>query len=312
MIPDPRNDENLIVAQTHVAMIRFHNRVVDKLPAGLPPAQRFRRARRLVTLHYQWLIRHDYLPRIVRSDVLDDVFTNGRKLVEPTALPTDVPTMPVEFSVAGFRLGHSMVRPTYDWNRRLPDRSGSLDYMFEFSALGRTLGGELRLLSNWLADWRRMYDFPAGGHPELGSPGGVNFAQRIDTLLTSPPKDLPPSTFGGRDTIPFDDPRRNLAFRNLTRASMLKLASGQQMVALLRSLGEQVTLLTPKQIINGRGGADLTAVSDEAKQRLTAETPFAPGERLGHEHRGGGPRREVASRSPTGASGPRTSCKPSS
>lgn len=29
LIPDHRNDENLIVAQTHLALIRFHNRVVD-------------------------------------------------------------------------------------------------------------------------------------------------------------------------------------------------------------------------------------------------------------------------------------------
>ncbi len=126
------------MAQTHLAMIRFHNRVVDKLPASLPPAQKFRQARRSVTLHYQWLIQHDYLPRVVQANVLDDVFTNGRKLVEPTALPTDVPTMPVEFSVAGFRLGHSMIRPSYDWNRRFPDDAGFLDYMFEFSGLGET------------------------------------------------------------------------------------------------------------------------------------------------------------------------------
>ena len=32
VIPDPRNDENLAVAQTHLAFIRFHNRVVDTLP----------------------------------------------------------------------------------------------------------------------------------------------------------------------------------------------------------------------------------------------------------------------------------------
>lgn len=274
VIPDPRNDDNLIVAQTHLAMIRFHNRVVDSLPASLPAAQRFRRARRQVTLHYQWLIRHDYLPRIVQADVLDDVFTNGRKLVEPAASPTDVPTMPVEFSVAGFRLGHSMIRPTYDWNRRFPDRAGSLDYMFEFSALGGNLGGEPRLLSNWLPDWRRMYDFPAGGHPELGPPSGVNFAQRIDTLLSDPLKHLPPGTFGGSDTIGFNDPRRNLAFRNLTRASMLKLASGQQMVAHLASLGVPVQPLTQEQILNGRGGADLTSLSAPAKERLATQTPL--------------------------------------
>src|SRR3954467_8018796 len=64
IIPDPRNDENLAVAQTHLAMIRFHNRVVDTLPASVAPSQRFARARRVVTRHYQWMIRNDFLPRI--------------------------------------------------------------------------------------------------------------------------------------------------------------------------------------------------------------------------------------------------------
>ncbi len=132
----------------------------------------------------------------------------------------------------------------------------------------------MRLLSNWLADWRRMYDFPAGGRPALAGPNGVNFAQRIDTLLTDPLKNLPPSTFGGGAGIPFDDPRRNLAFRNLTRGSMLKLASGQQMVEHLNSLGVHVEPLTEAQILNGRGGADLTSLPDEAKQSLATRTPL--------------------------------------
>ncbi len=273
LIPDPRNDENLIVAQTHLAMIRFHNRTVDKL-GSVPEAQRFLRARKSVTLHYQWLLRHDYLPRIVQPAILDDVFTHGRKLVEPAAGPTDVPTMPVEFSVAAFRLGHSMVRPTYDWNRRFSGRNGLLEYMFDFSALGGTLGGEDRLLSNWLADWRRMYDFEAGGQPSLAPPDGVNLAQRIDTLLTDPLKNLPPSTFGGGAGIPFDDPRRNLAFRNLTRASMLRLASGQQMVERLGELGVAVTPLTRNQILGGSGGAKLAALDADQKDRLAEHTPL--------------------------------------
>ena len=78
--------------------------------------------------------------------------------------------MPVEFSVAAFRLGHSMVRPAYNWNRRFSAALGFLEYMFEFSAAGGDLGGADRLVSNWLADWRRMYDFPAGGHPALPAP----------------------------------------------------------------------------------------------------------------------------------------------
>ena len=36
VIADERNDDNLAVAQTHLAFIRFHNRVVDTLPASVP------------------------------------------------------------------------------------------------------------------------------------------------------------------------------------------------------------------------------------------------------------------------------------
>src|SRR3954468_5414144 len=79
IIPDPRNDENLAVAQTHLALIRFHNRVVDTLPASVPQPQRFARARELVTKHYQWMIRSDFLPRICGRGTLSDVFTGGRK-----------------------------------------------------------------------------------------------------------------------------------------------------------------------------------------------------------------------------------------
>ena len=74
LIPDPRNDENLIVAQTHLAMINFHNKVADRVTAHQPEAQRFIRTRKLVTLHYQWMLRHDYLPRIARPAIVNDVW----------------------------------------------------------------------------------------------------------------------------------------------------------------------------------------------------------------------------------------------
>ena len=275
LIPDPRNDDNLIVAQTHLAMIRFHNRVADKVPASVPAHQRFRTARRTVTLHYQWLIRHDYLPRICRPATLDNVWKDGRVLVEPDAAPTAVPAMPIEFSVAAFRLGHSMIRDTYNWNRRFPANEGFLQYMFAFSALGGDLGGETRLLSNWLADWRRMYDFPAGGRPALATAHGhVNRAMRIDTLLADPLRNLPPSTFGGAASIPDDDLRRNLAFRNLTRANMVRLASGQQMVATLKAKGIDVLPLTKAQIIDGFGGARLDHLTAAEKDAVATRTPL--------------------------------------
>ena len=274
LIADPRNDENLIVAQTHLAMIHFHNRVLDKLPASVPDTKRFTRARKKVSLHYQWLIRHDYLPRICSPAVLDDVFTNGRKLVEPDATPDSIPTMPVEFSVAAFRLGHSMVRSTYNWNREFPGTFGGLEYMFQFSGLGGDLGAEIRLISSWVADFRRMYDFGAGGHPNLVPASNVNHARRIDTRITDPLGNLPPHVFGGQNSIPFGDLRRNLAFRNLTRGSMVKLASGQQMATKLNNLGVSVTPLTKAQIIGGDNGAELDHLTPAEKDALAANTPL--------------------------------------
>jgi hypothetical protein len=274
LIPDARNDENLIVAQTHVAMIRFHNAVVDSLPANLPSVKKFRQARKAVTLHYQWLIRHDYLPRIVDPAVVDDVFTNGRKLVQPDAGPTEVPTMPVEFSIAGFRLGHSMVREAYNWNRRFPGQNGSLFYMFDFSGTGGNLGGDVILASNWLADWRRMYDFAAGGHPELAPASNVNKAMRIDTLIVDPLKHLPAGTFGGKESLGFNAPERNLAFRNITRAGMVSLATGPQMVTKLQAAGVAVTKLTKAQILEGNGGAVLTGLTADQKNAVNTKTPL--------------------------------------
>ncbi len=242
LIADPRNDENLIVAQTHLAMIRFHNRVLDKLPASVPDTQRFTRARKKVSLHYQWLIRHDYLPRICDPAVLDDVFTNGRKLVEPGATPDSVPAMPVEFSVAAFRLGHSMVRATYNWNRIFSGSGGALEYMFQFSGLGR------RPRCRDPADHQLGRRLPAHLRLRGRRASGAQAREPPSTRPGASTRGSPirwgtcrPHVFGGANSIPFGDLRRNLAFRNLTRGAMVKLASGQQMATKLNGLGVSVT-----------------------------------------------------------------------
>ncbi len=60
----------------------FDNRVVDTLPASVPAAQRFNEARKIVTKHYQWMVRTDYLPRICAPSVVTNVFSQGRKALE--------------------------------------------------------------------------------------------------------------------------------------------------------------------------------------------------------------------------------------
>jgi hypothetical protein len=265
VIPDPRNDENLAVAQTHLAFIRFHNRVVDSLPSSVPRAQRFARARELVVRHYQWMLRHDYLPRVCARSVVADVFRNGRKVFEVGASPMDVPTMPIEFSVAAFRLGHSMVRADYSWNRRFDLGSGTLDLLFEFSAGSGTLGGGRRLPSNWIADFRRLYDFREAGRANLAVPAArFNRAMRIDTKLARPLRAVPG----------FPAAEDDLAFRNLVRARMLRLATGQQLARLLRSKGVSVGRLTRAELRDGRNGAELDGLTRLQRDALLDETPL--------------------------------------
>ena len=182
--------------------------------------------------------------------------------------------MPVEFSVAAFRFGHSMVRSTYNWNAVFDDGGGTLELLFDFSATSGTLGGSRRLLNIWVADWRRMYDFGEAGRDDLVVPEEkANTAMRIDTRLVNPLSLLPRGAFGG-PPMDDDDPRRNLAFRNLTRAGMLRLATGQQMVELLATLGVPVTALSAEEIIEGRGGAALTELTSTEQENLAEHTPL--------------------------------------
>ncbi len=286
LIPDTRNDENLVVAQTHLAFIRFHNAVVDKLASeGTPSFLLFERARRRVVRHYQWMLRNDFLPRIVDPAIVDDVFTNGRQFFEPFTFPGFTPTMPIEFSVAAYRLGHSMIRGAYQWNRVFrsggPGPVASLTLLFTFSGTAGILspdgnlsdpesGSFERLPTNWIADFRRLFDFSEAGRGDLTvSPvSEFNITKKIDTLLVDPLKQLPLGSFGGRGTTP-PAHQLNLAFRNLARAQMVRLATGQQMAEMMG-----ITPLTAAQIIDGAGGTDLTGLTQAQKDQLVAYTPL--------------------------------------
>jgi len=275
IIPDPRNDENLAVAQTHLAMIRFHNRVVDTQLGGVSAAQKFDTAREIVTKHYQWMIRTDYLPRICKAAVVNNVFNQGRKAFEVGVAPTDVPTMPIEFSIAGFRVGHAMVRANYNWNKIFDNGAGTLPFLFTFSATGGDLGGDTRLASIWIADFRRLYDFDEANKPGLTvSASKFNRAMRIDTRIVDPLQHLPPQTVGLPGNAGFNDVRRNLAFRNLERAKMVKLATGQQMANFLKNKGVNVTKLTKAQIRDGNNGADLSGLTQTQREAVLKNTPL--------------------------------------
>lgn len=289
-IPDPRNDENLSVAQTHLAFMRFHNFNVQKLAGrGTPSALLFESAREDTVKHYQWMLRHDFLPHIVRPDILDDVFHSGRRLVQPDS--GTIVTMPIEFSVAAYRFGHSMIRNVYDWNVVFdgPSGLGTLDNLFRFSGtsgnlspgtdLNNPLDGPFEQLpSNWVADWTRLYDFVAdAGIAELAPETGatLNLARRIDARLTDPLASLPLGSFGGRGNIVADDLERNLAFRNLVRGNMVGLATAQEVLAQCRASNVPVQALSGPELVTGAGGGpDLSQLPADLEQELTTATPL--------------------------------------
>ena len=128
VIPEARNDENLIIVQLHKAIAQFHNRIVDHARAqGIRREWVFETARRLTRWHYQWAVTHDFLPRFVGDALVGPSGTVYKEIAGKSPVitlnyyrPTNKdgrPFMPVEFAVAAYRFGHSIIRPFYVINQ---------------------------------------------------------------------------------------------------------------------------------------------------------------------------------------------------
>lgn len=210
LIGDPRNDENRIVAQLHAIFLRFHNRVVHKM--GGRRHVSFREARNQVRWHYQWVLVNDFMPTILDKQTYQSVFPNPYEPAPaiPRLRDRDLELMPVEFSVAAYRFGHSMVRPQYKLN---PDIERPI-----FADNGDDLGGFRPIPAGWAIDWQLFIGL---GHDTEPAP---QLSYKIDTSLAHPLGNLP-----GRIA---KDPS-SLALRNLMRGAAFQLPSGQQVAAAL-------------------------------------------------------------------------------
>jgi len=231
LIGDPRNDENTIVAQLHLAFLKAHNQLVDD-------GHSRDHARRVLRQHYQHIVVHDFLKRIADPGIVDDIATHGNRWFNALGEPF---FMPLEFAVAAYRFGHSMVRAEYDFNLNF-NRSGepgtfpaTLALLFEFTALGGIFGAAATptLPENWIIEWERII----GDGPQVG------MARKIDTEL---------ATVGGKALFALTDSQgqpqqpsdaARLAVRNLLRAYRLRIPTGQ---AVARHMG--MTPLTPEEL----------------------------------------------------------------
>ncbi|MBD1996280.1 peroxidase [Leptolyngbya sp. FACHB-541] len=261
LIGDPRNDENTIIAQLHVALLKAHNALVDQ-------GKTFNEALTTLRQHYQYIVIHDFLKRIADPQIVDYILQNGNQVYDTRGKRF---FLPLEFSVAAYRFGHSMIRKDYNFNLNF-NRSeeegttpATLGLLFTFTALSGQLGfgtdpeaGTDTLPENWIIEWEKFVD--------VGQP--FEKARLIDTKLVEPLFELRdvlgrPDGSTGENPEPGDGAR--LAVRNLLRGYLLRLPTGQAVARALQQKlkGRDIPVLTSDQLIEGAGSEEQAQVLRE-------------------------------------------------
>jgi Animal haem peroxidase len=212
LIGDPRNDENVIVSGLQILMLRFHNKVAAEVDGDrtIRDEDRFDETRRRVRWHYQWVVLRDYLPRICTAELIAKLLRieDGEPRYSLRFYrPIKHAYMPIEFSAAAFRFGHSQIRSAY----RLNDKIGVKPIFVpgDNQPADADLRGGVTLLEGWTVDWTKF--IPIAGSTAQPS-------RLIDAKLSPALFDLP--------RLPKDEPQ-SLALRNLLRGQSFGLPSGQ-------------------------------------------------------------------------------------
>jgi hypothetical protein len=232
VLGDPRNDSNLIISGLHAAFLSFHNRAVDATRlAADEPLDTFERARELTRWHWQWLVVNVVLPNFVGDRLTREVLRHGPRSYDER----QGGFIPVEFSGAAYRFGHSMVRPSYRANLAGDGGNPFFGLIFDSrvqvpdgqnpAADPGDLRGGFRAPRRFVG-WQTFFDF-GGAHTIDVRPNKV-----IDTVLSTPLFALPTSAIAH---VPGSPGPTALPQRTLLRHLTWSLPSGQR---LARELGE--------------------------------------------------------------------------
>jgi hypothetical protein len=179
--------------------LKLHNIIASQLPTTLAPKERFEQARRETRWQYQWLVRYDFLPRICNAEVYKSVVTDRQYRIEWAGRFA----IPVEFSQAAFRFGHSMVRPVYKLK-------GGMFSLRELFSEGRQGAIDPKMAIPWT-------DFFTG----------VERAMRIDTAIARPLFGLPRANIRLFTNFLLLAGSHQLPTRTLLRGAATGLPSGQ-------------------------------------------------------------------------------------
>jgi Animal haem peroxidase len=223
LVGDPRNDVHLFMSQLHVAMLKVHNGMVDRLRAdGVAESELFDEAVRATRWHYQWIVIHDFLPTLVGGEMIAALLDEGPRYFDPQ----DDAYIPFEFADAAYRYGHSQIRHAY----RINEGSAEMPLFPDLVGFGP-------VPAEHTIDWSYLF--------ELGGAGARQTAKRIDGKLPRSLIELPVQITGDVDVEEY----HSLAVRDLQRGHALGLPSGETVA---RAMGEEA--LTGDQVGLGEIG----------------------------------------------------------
>lgn len=255
LIGDPRNDENLFISQLQYVFHLFHNRLLEKYDD-------FEKAQEEARYHYQYVVLNDFLRRVCDPEVYRFAKERLYRREAPLVYGPDAHgelRMPVEFSVAAYRFGHSMIRSRLAVN----------DAHENVELFDARMNGFERVPPELAVDW--SYLLETGTRKPLAS-------KIIDQRLAKELNDLP---FLGSEP----DPRkRSLAFRNLLRSRSLGLPSGEDVALALDQAGYPVPSRADLKLAEMEGwDAVDRSVQDELRKGsplffyILRESTFSPG-----------------------------------
>jgi hypothetical protein len=169
-IPEPRNDENIILAQLHRLWQRVHESIVRH---GATHTQ----AREDVILLFQAVVIDDYLRRMLQPHVFHSCIRMGE-----VHLGFAKDGVPKVFSHAVFRFGHSMVRRTYTLN---PDARGIM--LSKLFLAGSAIPEEFKI------SWPEFFELDPERNPQS--------AMGIDTSITDLMTGVPDENHGPQNVV---------------------------------------------------------------------------------------------------------------
>ncbi|MEL7118684.1 MAG: peroxidase family protein [Bacteroidota bacterium] len=162
----------------------------------------FNTVRKEVKKHFHWLIIHDYLPKIVGKDLVEKIIAPFEQDKPSMKLDfykkTNNLEIPLEFSIAAFRFGHSMVKSQYIFS--------------DFSTTTKLFRAKKTFtkLDNTFIDWSLFFSLPSYRDDKNNSFFIEPFISR------NMQRELPDSAA-----------KMNIAFRNMIRSYSVGLPSGQ-------------------------------------------------------------------------------------